>query len=318
MNSSSVSIHILIIIACIFALWSGASMLVDAAARIARRLGLSELIIGLTIVAMGTSAPEFAVSVTAALSGDPEISIGNVIGSNIFNLGFILGTVAMIHMIHTNKRVVYRDGGILIGVTLLLLFFMRDYTLQNWEGVVLFLLLLAYLGLLIYQRDLDEDEVPQGEFAWKDIPKLLIGLLLVVLGGQYLVGSAKIVASAAGLSPYVIGATVVAAATSAPEAVTSIVAIVRGMEQISLGNLIGSNIFNVLGVLGLAGALSHPPLEILSAAEFGSLVFLCVQMVLTALMLRNGWNLSRREGALLFVINLISWVVIVWAGRPMV
>jgi cation:H+ antiporter len=183
---------------------------------------------------------------------------------------------------------------------------------------VLFLLLLAYLSLLIYQRDLDEDDVPQGEFVWQDVPKLLIGLLLVILGGQYLVGSAKIVAAAAGLSPYVIGATVVAAATSAPEAVTSIVAIVRGMEQISLGNLIGSNIFNVLGVLGVAGFLSQPPLQILSAAEFGSLVFLCVQMIFTALLLRNGWNLNRREGALLFVVNLISWIVIVWAGRPAV
>lgn len=316
MESTNLAVNIIIILVCIGALWGGSTLLVDASARIARRIGFSELIIGLTIVAMGTSAPEFAVSATAALGGSPDISIGNVIGSNIFNLGFILGAVAMIHAIKTNRDVVFRDGGILIGATLLLLFFMRDYVFQPWEGAVMFLLLIAYIALLIYQRDVDEDEIPQGEFAWLDIPRLLFGLLLVILGGQFLVDSAKFVAAAAGLSPYVIGATIVAAATSAPEAVTSIVAITRGMEQISLGNLIGSNIFNVLGVLGLAGFVSNPPLEIVSAIEFGSLVFLSVQMIFTALLLRNGWNLSRREGALLFFVNFVGWIVIVWGGRP--
>lgn len=305
-------LNALIIVLCIAALWFGADMFVDAAARLARRIGASDLVIGLTIVAMGTSAPEFAVSARAALSGQGDISVGNVVGSNIFNLGFILGTVAVIHAINTTPRVVLREGGILVASTLLLLIFMRDNVLSRGEGITLFVSLVVYLTFLLWRREVDLEDVPTGGLRKVDIPRLLIGLVLVILGGRYLVESSVALARAFNVSEWAIGVTIVAAGTSAPEAVTSIVAIVRRLDQISLGNLIGSNIFNVLGVLGFAGAIQ--PLTIDRAGYF-SLIFLTVQMLLTALLMWNGWRLSRREGYVLLGVNFIGWIAIVSSSR---
>ncbi|MCA9989178.1 MAG: calcium/sodium antiporter [Anaerolineales bacterium] len=315
MTAGQIALNIAIVLGSILALWIGADFFVASAARIARKMGMSELVIGLTIVAMGTSAPEFAVTALAAWHGTASIPIGNVVGSNIFNLGFILGTVAIIHSISTDRNVIFRDGSILIGSTLMLLLFMWDGQLVRWEGIVMFLSLLAYLGFLMYKREYDDDEVPDGEYSWKDIPLLLGGLVLIVLGGRYLVSSSVLLAEAVGLSEWAIGVTIVAAGTSAPEAVTSIVAITRGHSQISLGNLIGSNIFNVLGVLGFAGILT--PLS-LGPGEYFSLVYLTIQMIITALLMRNGWQLSRREGIVLLLINGAVWIYFIMSGRAAV
>ena len=315
MTAGQIALNIAIVIGSILSLWFGADFFVASAARIARKLGMSELVIGLTIVAMGTSAPEFAVTALAAWHGTAAIPVGNVVGSNIFNLGFILGTVAIIHTIRTDRAVIFRDGAILVGSTLLLLLFMLDGQLARWEGIVMFLALLGYLSFLMYKREFDDEELPEGDYRWQDIPLLIAGLALIVMGGRYLVSSSVLLAQAMGLSEWAVGVTVVAAGTSAPEAVTSIVAITKGHSQISLGNLIGSNIFNVLGVLGFAGILTTLNL---GPGEYFSLVYLTIQMVITAVLMRNGWQLSRREGITLLLINGAVWIYFIMSGRAVV
>lgn len=296
----------IIIVATILGLWWGAVWVVEAASRIAKRLGISELIIGLTVVAMGTSAPEFAVTVGAALKGQGNISIGNVVGSNIFNLGFILGGVALVRAITTSRSLVYRDGTVMIGITFLLLFFLRDLTMDRWEGVILMSLLVIYIGYLIYSREPLEEDIPEGDLQWFDIPRLLVGLALIVTSGHYLVESASSLARAIGVSEWVIGVTIVAAGTSAPELVTSLIAILRGHYGISAGNLIGSDIFNLLGVLGLAAILK--PMYIESSA-YSSLYVLSGMVILAVVLMRTNWKLSRWEGGLLVLINIIRWVL---------
>jgi cation:H+ antiporter len=299
-------IDIVIILASIGGMWGGAAWVVESAARIAKRLGISELIIGLTVVAMGTSAPEFAVTIRAALNGQGDISVGNVVGSNIFNLGFILGGVAITRAIHTTRSLVYRDGSVLIVITFLLLFFLRDLTMTRMEGAILVILLVAYLGYLVYSREPFEEDIPDGEFHWYDIIKLAVGLGLVVAGGHYLVEAASNLARAFGLSEWVIGVTIVAAGTSAPELITSLMAILRGHYGISAGNLIGSDIFNLLGVLGLAAFIKHLAVDKEATA---SMYLLSGMVILVVIMMRTGWRLSRWEGALLVFINIVRWIM---------
>jgi cation:H+ antiporter len=301
-------LNFLIVIVCIVALTYGATLIVDAAARMARKFRISDLIIGLTVVAIGTSAPEFAVTVSAALNGQADISVSNVVGSNIFNLGFILGGVVAIKAISTTPKLVYRDGTVLIGTTLLLLFFMRDLELQRVEGGILLLLLTLYIAYLAYQREPLEEELPDGAFSWMDIPKLLGGLALVIIGGYYLVEFASEIAREFGVSEWVIGVTIVAAGTSAPELATSLVGALRGHVGISIGNLIGSDLFNLLGVLGLAGVIQTQAMQI-DATGLSSLMLLCGMVIVVVLLMRTGWKLSRWEGVLLISVNLVRWFI---------
>ncbi len=293
-----------IIIICIFCLWGGAEWVVESASKIATRLGISELVIGLTIVSFGTSAPEFAVSIGAAIKGQADISIGNIVGSNIFNLGFILGGVALVRAISTSRSLVYRDGMVLIGCSFLLLFFLADYTLARWEGAFMLLLLLSYITYLLYLREKPDEEIPGGPFRWYEIPRLLAGLALVLAGGHFLVEAASSLARNFGVSDWVIAVTIVAAGTSAPELTTSLVAVIRGKHGISAGNLIGSDIFNLLGVLGLAGVIR--PMEI-EPGGYSSIVVLSGMVIAVVIMMRTGWKVSRREGALLVIVNIGRW-----------
>lgn len=298
----------LILIASIAGLWFGGTWVVNSAARIARKLGMSELVIGLTIVAIGTSAPEFAVTIIAALNGQSEISVGNVVGSNIFNLGFILGGVALVSAIPTTRKLVTRDGGMLIGATALLMFFLFDLRLAAWEGVILLVALISYVSFLLYKRDGGDstDEVPSGEFRWLDAPMLIAGIAIILTSGHFLVESATHIALEFGLSEWVIAVTIVAAGTSAPELATSLIGVLSGRHGISIGNLIGSDLFNLLGVLGVAAVIN--PLVINSDA-YGSLWLLVALVVGVVILMRTGWQLSRWEGGLLVVVNLIRWVI---------
>ncbi|SNB64851.1 sodium:calcium antiporter [Thermoflexus hugenholtzii] len=302
----SLLFNILLILLSVLVLWGGAVWIVESAARIARRLGLSDLVIGLTVVAIGTSSPEFAVTVGAALKGQGDISVGNVIGSNIFNLGFILGGVAMVRAIATSRTMVMRDGGVLIAITLLLLLFFLDLHIARWEGMILLALLVLYIGSLLYFREAIED-APPGEFRWYEVPRLLIGLALVIGGGHFMVEAAVALARMVGISEWAIGVTIVAAGTSAPEFATSLVAVLRGRHGISAGNLIGSDIFNLLGVLGLAATIRPMTVD---PSVYSSLWMLAGMVALVVIFLmRTGWSLSRWEGALLVLINLIRWVL---------
>jgi len=298
---------VVIILASIVGLWWGAVWVVEAAVRIAKRLGLSELIIGLTVVAIGTSAPEFAVTVGAALEGRGDISVGNVVGSNIFNLGFILGGVAIVRAICTTRTMVVRDGGMLVGTSLLLLFFLLDRQMGRLEGGILIALLVLYIGYLIWKKEPIEDGLPAGEFRWWDVPQLIAGIGLVVGGGHFLVESAVHLARLFGVSEWVIGVTIVAAGTSAPEFATSLIAVLKGRHGVSAGNLIGSDLFNLLGVLGLAALIR--PMTVEGSAVSSVLVLVGMVILVVVFLMRTGWQISRWEGALLVTINLVRWIL---------
>ena len=296
--------NLLILLFSIGALWLGAIWIVESAPRLAQKLGISDLVIGLTVIALGTSAPEFAVTISAAIKHQADISVGNIVGSNIFNLGFILGGVALLQTIKTNKKLVYREGALLFGVSLLLLFFLSDYSIAYWEGLILIGGLVAYLTYLFIHKEPLEEEIEHGPFRWYHLVQLIAGLGLVVAGGHFLVDSASILARAAGLSDWAIAVTIVAAGTSAPEFATSLMAAIKGRHGISAGNLIGSDLFNIMGVLGLAAILR--PLHVAADAPFD--IFLLVLLVLiVVIMMRTGWKISRVEGAILIVLNLIRW-----------
>ena len=181
---------VLILLVSFVVIWKGAGWLVDAAARVAKHFGISELVIGLTIVALGTSAPEFGVTILAALRGMGDISVGNIVGSNIFNLGFILGGTAIIHNLKTSRIVIRRDGFFLLFGALLLSVFLWDLTLSRIEGVILFTLLVLYLIQLYVKKQPLETELPSHEMYWWDPVVLLLGLIMVLTGAHFLVESA--------------------------------------------------------------------------------------------------------------------------------
>jgi cation:H+ antiporter len=297
----------LILLLSVLFLWKGADNLVDSASKIAETFGISDLVIGLTVVAFGTSAPEFAVTIDAALKQKADISVGNIVGSNIFNLGFILGTVAVIKSIESTKKLVYRDGIFMILVTLLLLVFFLDNNLSRYEGIILMTILLLYLVFLFIKKEpIDEERIVHEPATWKDWVMLPLSITAVILGGHYLVSSASFLAQTAGISNWVIGVTIVAAGTSAPEMATSLAAVLKGKHGMSAGNLIGSDLFNILGVLGLAGTLN--PMEI-NPNAYSSLLMLTGMVTLVIIFLRTGWLLSRTEGFILLGIGIARWVV---------
>ena len=291
-------------------LWKGADWLVDSAAEIAHTLKISDLVVGLTVVAFGTSAPEFAVTISAAVTKQTDISIGNVIGSNIFNLGFILGGTAMIRPIATNKKMFERDGLFLLVTTALIFFLFFGFdgwtvgdSFTQYEGVLLFSLLIAYVAFLFIKKDPPEEVNPDSA-TLKSYAFFLIGLVMIVAGGHLMVEHASNVARYIGVSDWVIAVTIVAAGTSAPEFATSVAAALKGRHGIAIGNLIGSDLFNLLGVLGLAGIINP---TMISEDIFSSVFLLVIMVGLTLLMIRTNWRLSRAEGTILVTINLIRW-----------
>jgi len=301
-------IDILMVIISVLALWLGANWVVESASRIGKKFGMSDLVIGLTIVAFGTSAPEFAVTIAAALRGQGDISVGNVVGSNIFNLGFVLGGVAAVRAITTTPKLVYRDGFFLIGVTILLRIFVHDLNISKVEGSILVALLVIYMSYLLWKREgMHGDEIAAGEATWLDGLKLLGGLTLIVGGGHFLVEGASDLARAFGVSERVIGVTIVAAGTSTPELATSLIAALKGRHGISIGNLIGSDIFNLLGVLGVATLLN--PMMTVDPDARNSITILIIMVVVVVFFMRTGWRVSRLEGGSLVVVNLIRWFV---------
>jgi len=283
---------------------------VDSAAEIAHTLHVSDLVIGLTVVAFGTSAPEFAVTISAAFSGQSEISIGNVIGSNIFNLGFILGGTAVIRPISTSPKLFNRDGLYLL-ISTSIIFFMF-FGLDGWtpndaysktEGGFLFLMLIGYILYLFLKKEPVEETHPHSA-TWLSYIYFIVGLISIVAGGHLMVTHASNVARYLGVSDWIIAVTIVAAGTSAPELATSITAALKGRHGIALGNLIGSDLFNLLGVLGLAGIINPTMIE----QEIYFSVFNLIMMVgLVLLMIRTNWRISRIEGGILVMINLIRW-----------
>jgi len=300
-------LQLLAIVAAFVLLWWGADMLVGSSARIARRFGVSDYLIGMTIVAIGTSAPEMVVTLVAAVEGHGNVSVGNVVGSNVFNLGIILGLCAGIWTVPAARAQVYNDVPLLVGASALLLFFVRDSALSRVEGGILLATFALYAIWVFVRKDDGNDpaeDVPRGASTWKDGPTLAVGIGAVLVGSYLLVGNAVALAKDVGVSQWVIGVTVVAAGTSVPELATSIAAGRRGHLALLAGNLIGSDIVNMLGVLGLAATLNT--LEVAEAARWGIGTMLAAMCLLFVLM-RTGWRLTRTEGALLVAVALLRW-----------
>jgi cation:H+ antiporter len=241
----------------------GAEALVRGASRLASTIGISPLVVGLTVVAFGTSSPELAVSVIASVNNKAAISLGNVVGSNIFNVLFILGISAVIVPLAVSRQIIRLDVPIMIICSFIVLLLGLDGNISRTDGVLFTAGIIAYTTFLIRQSR-KEKETPTDEFAREYAVKgkktLLIDLLLVagglsllVLGSRWLVSGAVVIATYLGLSELIIGLTIVAAGTSLPEVATSIIASIRGERDIAVGNVVGSNIFNILAVLGISG-----------------------------------------------------------------
>ncbi len=262
--------NILIFLGGLILLVIGANVLVRGASKLALSFGISPLVVGLTIVAFGTSAPEVAVSVGAVLDGKTDIAIGNVVGSNIFNVLFILGISALIAPLVVNIQLIRQEVPIMIGASLLLLALGLDGRLSFFDGGILFVLLVSYTAFLVVQsrretqaaKDEYAHEIKPAEAgAWDDrLPAQLLligaGLAALVFGSEYLVQASVNFAKAMGVSDLIIGLTIVAAGTSMPEVATSITAAIKGERDIAVGNVVGSNTFNILGCLGLSGLVS--------------------------------------------------------------
>ena len=296
------------------ALVLGAEFLVRGASRLALSVGVSPLVVGLTVVAFGTSAPEMAVSVGAALDGRTGIAVGNVVGSNIFNVLFILGVSALITPLVVNVQLIRQEVPIMIGASALLLLLGLDGAVDAFDGAMLTALLLGYTGFLIVQSRREGQAAQQafsedmpatagaGRHAWVSgwpvqLALIAIGLALLVAGAGWLVEASTEFARAMGVSDLVIGLTIVAAGTSLPEVATSIVAAVKGERDIAVGNVVGSNTFNILGVLGLSG-LASGGAGLTMASEVMALdiwVMLAVALACVPVFLRR--RIGRRSGA---------------------
>lgn len=301
-------IPLLFVLVGLLLLTGGAEGLVRGAAALARRLGLSPLVIGLTVVAFGTSMPELVVSVGAALRGSPSVALGNVVGSNIANIGLILGTGALIAALRVQAQVIRFDMPILAAVSLLLVALLADGQVSRLDGALLAAGLVGYLVYSVRWGGADEavdaefeEALPRPHRLAVDLALLGVGLALLVGGARLLVEGAVALATLLHVSEVVIGLTVVAIGTSLPELATSVVAAWRGEGDIAVGNAVGSCIFNILGILGIT-ALVHP----LGTADLGVVdgaVMVGFTLFLLPLM-RTGFVLSRLEGALLLAAYL--------------
>ncbi len=294
------------------ALVLGASSLVRGASKLALSLGLSPLVVGLTIVAFGTSAPEMAVSTGAVLHGQGDIAVGNVVGSNIFNILFILGVSALIVPLIVHVQLIRQEIPIMLCASLLLLVLGLDGTIQVWEGGMLVILLVAYTAFLVIQSrkegaqqvaEFNEEIQPAELGAWDahwtvQLGLIVVGLALLVAGSDWLVSSSVAFAKAFGVSDLVIGLTIVAAGTSMPEVATSLMAAIKGERDIAVGNVVGSNTFNILGCIGMSGlvagasGLTVPP----SLLNFDIWVMLAVALACFPVFL-TGREIARWEGA---------------------
>jgi len=301
-----------LVIGLVFLVWS-ADKLVFGAAALARNVGISPLVIGMTILAMGSSAPEMMVSATAALDGKTDTAVGNVLGSNIANIALILGITALIKPLSISSAVLRRELPLMVGVTILAGVLLWDSHLGFYEGILLFVLFAAFIVamLRISQKEKSggkpdplleeqESEVPEGVSNMKAGLWVVIGLIVLPLAADMLVDNAVIIAQYFGMSDLVIGLTIIAVGTSLPELAASLAGVMKGEDDMAVGNIIGSNVFNILAVMGIPGILNP---SILSEYAMGRdfWVMLGVSLLLVAMALGKSRSINRVEGAVLFL-----------------
>ncbi|MFC3852584.1 calcium/sodium antiporter [Salinispirillum marinum] len=297
-----------IVVGLIVLVWSS-DRFVGGAAALANSLGISPLIIGLTVVALGTSAPEILVSASAAIQGSTPLAIGNAQGSNIANLGLVLAVCALIIALPVNRAVWKRESYVLLGVTLALGAILWDLHLSFLEGALLVVLMALFISYTVWSVKKAKDVAELPDFS-EDIPDdmplgkavfwVVAGLILLVLGAQSLVWGATELALRFGISELVVGATIVAIGTSLPELATSITSTLKGHHEMTIGNVVGSNIFNILAVIGIAGMIA--PTDFEAAVFWRDYVFV---LGLTLLLLVVAWWFGRHNKAIPRVFGLV-------------
>lgn len=320
------------IIAGFVVLVLGADWLVKGASRLALAAGITPLVVGLTVVAFGTSAPELAVSVTSALGGQADLAVGNVVGSNIANILLILGVSALVAPLVVNQQLVRLDVPIMFGASLMFYVLAVDGNLNLWDGLLLSGGIIGYVVFLIRESRRERDPLVLAEYdelseddlkpqpLWNNLFWLAIGIAGLVGGSHLLVEGAVSVAKALGVSELIIGLTVLAIGTSLPELATSVVAASRGERDIAVGNVVGSNIFNLMSVLGFTSLASLGNVPVSAAALRVDIPVMLAVALLCLPMFRSGYEISRNKG-LVFVgayvlyllylvasVNYVEWV----------
>lgn len=301
-------LNLILLIGGFFFLVKGADLFVDGSSSVARLLKIPTVIIGLTIVSIGTSLPEAAVSITSSLQGSYDLSVANVVGSNIFNTLMVIGFSAIICPFVADKTILKRDLPLCIGATVLLAFMLSRNPLSRIEAWILFILFLAYITFLVLsalRNRTESKEETKTLSPQKSIFYIILGAAGIVAGGQFTVNSAKFFASAFGMSELLIGLTVVAVGTSLPELVTSIIAAKKGESEIALGNVVGSNIFNILFILGMSGIVHPLTCDKGAFTDTILLIAICILMYLSS---KTRGKLSKREGVV-FVLLYVFYVI---------
>ncbi len=296
-------VDVLLLVAGIALLYFGGEALVDGAAGLARRLGMSTLVIGLTVVAFGTSAPELAATLTATFDGAPDLGLGNVVGSNIANIGLILGLSALFLPLHTTRRFILRELPFMVGCSALLVPLIANDFIGRPEGLALLGLLVAYLATMYLTGRVepdesdDDDELPSTGRA---LGFVALGSVLLVAGAKLLVNGGVGIAVDLGVSERVIGLTMVAFGTSLPELASSIAAARRGESDLVLGNVVGSNVFNVLCILGVTATVI--PMEVAGEDALYDVWAMLALSILVPVLLWKGRRMGRLEGVGLLMV----------------
>lgn len=304
--------QVLLLIFGIVVVLKSADWLTNGAVGLATKLGISQIVIGLTIVAIGTSMPEFFVSIVSAIKGTPDLAVGNIVGSNIFNVLLIVGVAATVAPIAIQRATVRRDIPIAIVASIMLTFMMLDDNISRIDALILFAAFIAFIWITLRNSKNDANEkdaltekvIP----TWKSVLFIIFGLVGLVLGSNIFVDNASSLAHGWGISDAVIGLTIVAGGTSLPELATSAVAARKGDSGIAIGNVLGSNVFNILMILGLTGIIS--PMHIQNITYFDMAVMV-ISMALFWLFSFTKLRVERWEGCVLIAcfLGYITWLV---------
>ena len=313
----SVVLNLLFLVIGMFLLIKGADFFVDGASKVAKALKIPSLIIGLTLVSIGTSLPELSVSVTAALSGNADISYGNVIGSNIFNVFVVIGASAIFTPMIIDKAMKKYDIPILLGIYGLFAIFSFVITpkvLDRVESIIFCLLFIGYLVFLVLRtkkegvQEVEEETEEKPRKMWVNIVFIIAGLAAIVAGGEFVVTTAETLALMAGMSKLLVGLTIVAVGTSLPELVTSMVAAKKGENDIAVGNAVGSSIFNILLILGVASTIKPIGFEL---STYIDVIAMAVSAIMLFIFAYKGSKVNRWQGALMIAVYAIYLTFII-------
>lgn len=305
-------LNILFILVGVAAVLWGADKMTDGAVSVAQRMNIPEIVIGLTIVAMGTSAPELFVSMVSAIKGTPDLAVGNVVGSNIFNTLLIVGVAAMVAPMIIARSTVLKDMPITLLSSVLLLLFCMDSYISRLDALVLFAGFVAFMWYTVYLGKRGKAQVPENAAAprpmWLSLLLIVIGLACLILGSNLFVEGATYIAASLGVSQAVIGLTVVAGGTSLPELATSVVAARKGQSAIAIGNVIGSNVMNILMIVGITGLISPMHIEGITTVDLSMLI---ISVSLLWFFSFTRFKVERWEGGVLTLIFLgyVTWLV---------